>query len=119
MKIKLDENLPSTLASVLGTMGHDVESVPSEGLAGHSDNQVWSACQKENRFLITQDLDFSDSRRFVPGMHSGILLLRLGEPGLDRIIQRLTAIFNIENVEAWERCFVVVTDKKIRVLKPE
>ncbi len=37
--------------------------------------------QTEERFLITQDLDFSDMRRYGPGTHAGLLLVRIGQPG--------------------------------------
>jgi hypothetical protein len=33
--------------------------------------------QRAGRFLVTQDLDFSDVRRFEPGSHHGLLLVRL------------------------------------------
>ena len=56
MKIKLDENLPSTLVAVLQAAGHDVDTVPGEGIAGASDPQVWAAAQSAGRLLITQDL---------------------------------------------------------------
>ena len=36
MKIKLDENLPSALRELLAELGHYVDSVVSEGLAGGS-----------------------------------------------------------------------------------
>jgi len=41
MKIKLDENLPTQLAGILGSLGHDVETVVQEGLAGFSDADIW------------------------------------------------------------------------------
>jgi predicted nuclease of predicted toxin-antitoxin system len=69
MKIKLDENLPFRLATALKELGHDVHTTHEERLAGHPDQEIWDATQKESRFLITQDLDFSDLRRFVPGSH--------------------------------------------------
>jgi predicted nuclease of predicted toxin-antitoxin system len=71
MKIKLDEDLPLRLASLLEEIGHDVHTVRDEGLAGHADAEIWEAAQKESRFLITQDLDFSDLRKFGPGAHCG------------------------------------------------
>ena len=80
MKIKLDENLPSGLAVSLGKLGHDVHTANEEGLTGHSDRELWEATQKEARFLITQDLDFGDLRRFAPGSHHGILMVRLRSP---------------------------------------
>ena len=63
MKIKLDENLPSGLAKILAQLGHDADTITDEGLAGSDDPQVWEAAQRTRRFLITQDLDFSDIRK--------------------------------------------------------
>lgn len=81
MNIKLDENLPAELARNLKELGHEVHTVQDEGLVGKADRDIWEAAQRERRFLVTQDLDFSDSRRFLPGSHSGILLVRLRSPG--------------------------------------
>jgi predicted nuclease of predicted toxin-antitoxin system len=118
MKIKLDENLPLRLAHQLRQMGHDVDTVPEEGLAGHIDPDVWQGAQENGRFLITQDLDFSDARHFVPGTHHGILLVRLGNPGRQALLHRIDTIFQTENVAEWDGCFVVVTDRKIRIKRP-
>ena len=118
MKIKLDENLPSGVTPFLQSRGHDVHSLHDEHLVGHADKEIWQAAQKESRFLITQDLDFSDRRLFVPGSHFGILLLRLRFPNRQSLIHRIESIFQKEDVEDWAGCFVVATDRKIRVLKP-
>ncbi len=87
MKIELDENLPAGLVESLAALGHDVDSVPQEALAGQPDSKVWDAAQEAQRFLVTQDLDFSDVRRFAPGT-------------------------------SWAKCFVVITDLKIRIQRP-
>lgn len=81
MKIKLDENIPVSLARDLRQMGHDVETVLDEGLKSEEDGEIWQVSQREGRFLVTQDLDFSDIRRFAPGSPAGLLLVRLREPG--------------------------------------
>src|SRR6201993_40361 len=119
MNIKLDENLPLRLTTRLKDIGHDVQTANDERLVGHSDIAIWQAAQKESRFLITQDLDFSDSRKFVPGSHHGILLLRLRMPKRTALIGRIEEIFRNENIREWAGCFVVVTERKIRVLRPE
>jgi len=118
MKIKLDENLPVRLASVLNSYGHDVHATRQEALSGHPDAEIWEAAQNESRFLITQDLDFSDARKFAPGSHCGILLVRLRSPSRKALIDRVTSLFQTEDVEKWERCFVVASERKLRVLKP-
>jgi predicted nuclease of predicted toxin-antitoxin system len=74
MKIKLDENLPLRLAILLRDLGHEAHTLYDESPTGHLDREIWEATQKESRFLITQDLDFSDLRQFAPGSHRGILL---------------------------------------------
>jgi predicted nuclease of predicted toxin-antitoxin system len=119
MNIKLDENLPASLIGSLVALGHDVDTVPGEGLTGRDDMTVFRAAQGAERFLITQDLDFSDIRTFKPGTHYGILLLRLREPGRNALRERVEAVFQSEDVATWLRAFVVITDSKVRVRRPE
>jgi predicted nuclease of predicted toxin-antitoxin system len=119
MKIKLDENLPASLAPILKGFQHDVHTTADENLTGRTDGEVWEATQREQRFLITQDLDFSDVRQFMPGRHHGILLVRLRDPDRRSLIFRLQEIFRHEPVNSWAECFVVATERKIRVIRPE
>lgn len=118
MKIKLDENLPLSLLAELRALGHDVDSVPDEGLAAHPDADVWAAAQREGRFLITQDLDFSDTRAYLPGTHAGLLLVRLRMPGRLALVQHVATIFRAEQVADWHGCVVIATDSKIRIKRP-
>lgn len=115
MKIKLDENLPQALCEVLSHFGHDVDTVQLEGLGGCDDDTVWAASQEARRFLITQDMDFSDLRTFIFGKHCGLMLLRLHEPSRRLLIQRVASVFETEDANAWSGSFVVVTDHKVRV----
>ena len=119
MKIKLDENLPMALAEALRRLGHEVDSVMDEGLAGRDDEAVWAACQAEGRFFITQDLDFSDLRRFLPGRHHGLLIVRLVQPGRRALTSRVRSLFETEAVDSWARGFVVASDRKVRVRRPQ
>ncbi|MBI3359074.1 MAG: DUF5615 family PIN-like protein [Nitrospirae bacterium] len=121
MRIKLDENLPARLIGILALLGHETDTVSQEGLSGYNDDLVWKAAQVANRFFITQDLDFSDLRRFAPGTHAGLLLIRLREPGRNALLRRIQTLFQTEVVGRWKGCFVLVTEHKIRIrsAKPE
>ena len=119
MKIKLDENLPVRLAMALSDLGHEVDTVPSEGLTGQDDATVWKTTQTAGSFFVTQDLDFSDLRDFRPGHHAGILLLRLNQPGRNALHERVCWLFRNERVQDWKGCFVIASDTKIRVRRPE
>ena len=86
MKVKLDENMPSDLAGLLRQHGHDVATVPEEGLSGSEDGRVAEVATAEERVIVTFDLDFGDIRAFPVGSHAGIVVFRLhdgalGQPG--------------------------------------
>jgi len=117
MRIKLDENLPFSLASVLAALGHEVHTVPTENLTGNKDDELWKAAQRESLFLITQDLDFSDTRKFAPGTHSGILLVHLRSPDRAELIRRVRQVFLQEDVAHCSGCFVVASERKVRILR--
>jgi len=67
MRLKLDENIPASGAVRLAALGHDVHTVRDEGLGGRPDDDVWHAAQAEDRFLVTQDLDFSTRVSLIQG----------------------------------------------------
>ena len=118
MKLKLDENLPESLLPMLGGLGHDADNVRVEGLSGRADADVWQAAQTAERFLITQDLDFSDIRKFSPGTHHGLMLVRLRAPGRVALAARIAGVFREGEAESWARCFVLLTDHKLRLHRP-
>jgi predicted nuclease of predicted toxin-antitoxin system len=119
VRIKLDENMPDRLVAVLTELGHDVDTVLSEQIAGQDDDVVWRATQAASRFLVTQDLDFSNVKQFVPGTHFGLLLVRLPQPGRNALFERVSALFHEEDVESWARCLVIATPTKVRVRRPD
>jgi len=102
----------------LAALGHHVDNVRLERIAGGADPAVWQAAQSGSRLLITQDLDFSDIRKFAPGTHHGLLLVRMRLPGRLALAKRLCSIFETEAVEIWARSFVLVTDRKVRLHGP-
>lgn len=118
MKVKLDENLPDELADLFAARHHDVHTVRGESLVGRDDRTVFAAAVHEQRILITQDLDFSDLRQFKPGTHPGVVLVRLRDPSRRRIIERFGQILQTEAIESWAGCFVVVSDRKLRIRRP-
>lgn len=76
MKLKIDENLPVEVVTVLSNHGHDAISVVDQNLAGAIDGIVAEVCKSEQRILLTLDLDFADIRTYPPEEYSGIIILR-------------------------------------------
>jgi predicted nuclease of predicted toxin-antitoxin system len=115
VKLKLDENIPQSAARRLAALGYDVDTVLDEQLGGRSDEDVWAAAQAEGRFLVTHDLNFSDTRKFEPGKHAGVLIVRLPDSEQWRVGDHLVGWFSDPDAQSWERCMVVATLRKVRV----
>ena len=49
--------------------------------------------------MITKDLGFSDERRYPPGSHQGILVLRISDDRSSAAAQRLKGVFQMEAVQ--------------------
>ena len=77
MRPKLDENLGRGAAAQLQQAGHEVSTVPEQGLAGVSDRTLIEVCQAEGRCLVTLDLEFGNPLIFDPAHYPGIVVLRL------------------------------------------
>jgi predicted nuclease of predicted toxin-antitoxin system len=60
MKFKLDENLPLEIADAFQTLGHEIETVLSEGLAGAPDAEILNHARVEDRILLTMDKGIAD-----------------------------------------------------------
>jgi predicted nuclease of predicted toxin-antitoxin system len=102
----------------LRALGHDADNVREEGIAGQDVAVVWRAAQSEGRFLVTQDLVFSDLRRFAPGTHAGLLLVRLPDAGSQELVRVLTVLFRDSATQGWQGCFVVLSPHKLRIHRP-
>ena len=118
IKIKLDENLAQSHATLLQEAGYEADSVFDEGLSGTSDEALWKQVVDEDRLFITLDLDFSDVRRFPPGSHSGILLLRPQSGSLGSVNSVLERVLLEYELEELRGCLVVADELHTRIRRP-
>jgi predicted nuclease of predicted toxin-antitoxin system len=81
MRFKLDENLHRLAGTVLVRAGHDVATVHGQGLAAGPDRLIAETCRREQRCLITLDVEFGNPLLFRPSEHSGIVVVRLPRRG--------------------------------------
>jgi hypothetical protein len=54
-------------------------------------------------------------RRFKPGTHAGLLLVRLREPVAHALASRIQAVAQEEGLDSFTGCFAVLTDRKLRI----
>ena len=115
MKIKLDENMPLALAELLRFHGHDVSTVPEEHLSGAEDSVIVERATKEDRLLITFDLDFGDIRSYPIATHSGVVIFRLKDQRwavLKNLVERLLASGQIDRLGPG---LAIVDEDRIRI----
>jgi predicted nuclease of predicted toxin-antitoxin system len=75
--VKLDENIPDSVAEVLHSAGHEVLLARDEQLAGTVDDRLLEVASTEGRVLVTLDTGFADILRHPPIERPGIVVLRL------------------------------------------
>ncbi|MGE5294315.1 MAG: DUF5615 family PIN-like protein [Solirubrobacterales bacterium] len=119
MKLKLDENLSRHLKPALTDLGHDVLTAADEGLLSRPDVEVAACAARENRILLTLDVEFADLRKHPPGSHPGIVLFRpvsLGPLSVNRFVERFVRATDLSGLSG---CIAVVDPQGIRVRRPE
>jgi predicted nuclease of predicted toxin-antitoxin system len=114
-RFKLDENLPRDAQTLLVAAGHDVHSVNDQRLGGGRDPLVLDACLKENRVLITLDLDFSDIRRYPPSSHQGIWVLRATVQSIQGILSMVRGALALVGTEPTAKRLWIVEEGRVRI----
>lgn len=85
--VKLDENVPDSVAGLLRAAGHDVALARDQQLAGANDERILTVAASEARTLVTLDRDFTNILRHPPAPTAGIIVIRLQDQTLPRIRQ--------------------------------
>jgi predicted nuclease of predicted toxin-antitoxin system len=116
--VKLDEHLGKAHLQLLREGSYDADSVLGERLAGSSDEVLWSRVVADGRFLITLDLDFSDVRRFRPGTHPGILLVRARSTSVPAVLRVLRRVLAERPLGELRGCLAVADELSTRVRWP-
>ncbi len=119
MKFKIDENLPVEFAEVLASEGHDAVSVVTQGLQGKDDTTLISRCLKEERILVTLDLDFADIRAYPPQDLHGVVVLRASRHDREHLTRVFRQALPLMRSEPLERHLWVVEETRVRIRGPE
>ena len=114
-KFKVDENLPTEVAELLASAGHDAVTVGDQRMAGQPDSSVAFVCQREGRAVVTLDLDFADIRTYPPDTYPGIIVLRLARLDKHRILSVLQRLLHVLKHESLAGKLWIVDESSVRV----
>jgi predicted nuclease of predicted toxin-antitoxin system len=115
MRFKVDENLPIEVAEVLRQAGHDAATVLEQRYGGSADERLASLCQRENRALLTLDMDFADIRSYPPAEFPGLIVLRLRQQDKPYVLDVLVRLIRTLDQEPTERHLWIVEENQIRI----
>lgn len=111
LKLLIDENVRSEVFVFLKDAGHNVKKMP----AGISDAEVAECAAKENRIIITHDLDFSDIFIYPPQDYSGIIVLRILPPLANTTIRALANLFSALKPGEFEKRLIILEPGGFRI----
>ena len=115
MKFKLDENLSPSLATMFEAEGHDAHSVVQQALGGQPDERVLEVCDREQRALLTSDLDFSNILAYPPENHAGIVVFRLSDQAHTTIEAAAQRVLDLLLHEPLAGTLWIVEERRIRI----
>ena len=107
MRIFVDENIPCDTVGVLRDMGHDVLDIRGTQQEGGADDVLWREAQEQKRLFITTDKGFAHCRF---EKHYGILVVRLKQPNLQKIHDRIIQAVKNTPPEDWPGLLLIFRD---------
>jgi len=79
---------------------------------------VWQTAQAEGCFLVTADKGFSDIRKYPPGTHVGVLILRPNEEGIKPLLDLVRRVLGAGALDRLRGTVTVASPRSIRIRKP-
>jgi len=111
----VDESTGVVVARWLRSLGHDILSI-SEDRPRMMDEDILALAVRDDRVVVTNDKDFGDLVFRDGRPHRGVILLRLVDDRMSSKIAGLMRLFE-EFPEDIQDCFVVVTERSIRITR--
>jgi len=95
--------------------GHDADDVVSEGLGGEDDPPVIDAATKEQRILLTFDLDFADIRNYPPDSHAGVIVFRLHDQRWKTLRKPVLRFLSAKAAKDFTNALAIVDETRMRI----
>ena len=115
----VDEDMPRSMAPYLRHAGFLANDVRDVGLSGHSDGDIFAHAQADGSILITSDLGFANVLSFPPGMHAGIIVMRVpNELPTEQVNQQLGRALEELSGQQLAGLLIIVEIGRIRVRRP-
>jgi predicted nuclease of predicted toxin-antitoxin system len=117
MRFLGDMRVSQRVVEWLRTNGHDAIHLRDEGLQRLPNGEIFQKAGREQRIVLTFDLDFGEILAASAGRIVSVVLFRLRNTRADFVIQRLDDVLNQSSAELSQGAIAVVEDGRHRVRK--
>ena len=117
MRFLADMGVSQQVVDWLRPNGHDAVHLRDEGLQRLPNGEIFQKAGREQRIVLTFDLDFGEIMAASAGQIVSVVLFRLRNTRADFVIQRLDAVLNQSSADLSQGAIVIVEDGRHRVRK--
>ena len=115
MKFKIDENLPVAVATLLQRAGIEALTVSDQHLEGKSDAELITACNTEDRVLVTLDTGFADIVNYLPKQYRGLIVLRVKQQDKPHVLAIINRLIPVTADQSLAGQLWIVEEDRIRI----
>jgi predicted nuclease of predicted toxin-antitoxin system len=103
------------LAPFFTSAGHEAHSVVAQSLGGQSDERVIDVCSREQRALVTLDMDFANIQTYPPARYAGIAVLRIADQAHDQVERAIRLLLAVLLHEPLSGTLWIVEPDRVRI----
>jgi predicted nuclease of predicted toxin-antitoxin system len=115
MRFLADMGVSQQVVEWLRTKGHDAVHLRDEGLQRLPNGEIFQKASREQRIVLTFDLDFGEILAASGGQIVSVILFRLRNTRTDFVIQRLDDVLNQSSADLSRGAIIIVEDGRHRV----
>jgi len=115
MRFLADMGVSMRVVEWLRSSGHDAVHLRNEGLQNLPNGEIFRKAIREQRIVLTFDLDFGEIVAGSGGGSISVILFRLRNTRADFVVQRLKSVLEQSTEELAQGAVVLVEDGRHRV----
>ncbi len=120
MRFLADMGVSTRVVEWLRNYGHDAKHLREEGLHRMPNGEIFTKAIREDRIIITFDLDFGEIVALAKGKRTSVILFRLHNTRTSHLLSRLSTVLK-DTAKALDEGAVVVVEEsrhRVRYLPP-
>lgn len=117
MRFLADMGVSQRVVAWLRVLGHEAVHLREQGLQTLPNGEIFAKAAREQRIVLTFDLDFGEILAATGGEVVSVIVFRLRNTRADFVIRRLDDVLTQSGADLAQGAIVVVEDSRHRIRK--